>query len=603
VESTNAADGRIYVIALLVVYENASMANMTYWINEGAKYSPATTDFDGPYSKGDVTDVTYWTLGMPHGIDDGNGNAFLNTNDIGHWDYREGGSYYDFYRWDAIDPGYLNEPNDQMIHPTAEGNDRLDAAVLRLWREPPELSDLNGWDIMFPDEMEPNTSYTVTVTVKNQGSAGTGGTFNVSLLIDGVFHSKVIGVGPLGPGNNTTVNFLNVSIPECCHNFTVIKDCDNDVVESDETNNIIIEKHAVGHNTTVVRNNTELMNHSDFTLRGGTYYLEDLTIWNCAGCGIVIENTTLPFVIANCTVQNCGYDGSGALITPCSGICLKNVTNGKVIDSVMVNNTEHGISALDYSTHVDITNCTMRDHSAGYGIEVGLVTLSGGEIPKFINITCNELYDNLYGIELIGTNCTVKGNTVRDNGAYGIYVFGNANKIYNNTIENNDDYGMKMYNSSGNYIYWNDFINNNGVGVQGWDNRMTNTWNTPTQVNYPYKGSNAWCNYTGNYWDDRRDTSDTDGIMNSPYELDGGSAQDSYPLSVEWRLCGDVNRDGDVAMGDYGKLQDYVSGVGTVCSLWASDVDCHNSVNMGDYGKLQDYVSATISSLNCCNCD
>ena len=91
--------------------------------------------------------------------------------------------------------------------------------------------------------------------------------------------------------------------------------------------------------------------------------------------------------------------------------------------------------------------------------------------------------------------------------------------------------------------------------------------------------------------------------MDSSYALDGGSAQDYYPLSVEWRLCGDVDRDGSVDMGDYKKLNRYVSGTGTVCSLWASDVDCHNGVDMGDYKKLNRYVSATISSLNCCNCD
>ncbi|PXF62200.1 MAG: hypothetical protein C4B59_00900 [Candidatus Methanogaster sp.] len=134
VESTSADDGRIYVIALLVVCENASMPSMTYCINECARFSPTTTGFAGPYSEADVTDVTYWTLGVPHGIDDGNGNAFLNSNDIGHWDHHEGGSYYDFYRWDDISPDYLNEPNDQMFHPVASEYDRLSAAVFMLER-------------------------------------------------------------------------------------------------------------------------------------------------------------------------------------------------------------------------------------------------------------------------------------------------------------------------------------------------------------------------------------------------------------------------------------------------------------------------------------
>ena len=600
VESTNAKDGRIYTIALLVVYQDASMASMTYWINEGAWWTgdgPAVVNFNGPYPAG-VTDVTYWTLGMPYGIST---NPLLNDNDIGTWDYYEEG-YYDFWRWDDIDTGLA--PNNQMVHPVSGGDwQRVDAAVFRLRRGAPELPDLNGWDIMFQDEMEPGDPFDISVNVKNYGNAGTGGTFNVGLWIDGVFHNKVIGVGPLGPGENEIVNFMNIILPECCHNFTVIKDCDNDVVESDETNNIITEWHTVGHNHTVVRSNTELDEHSDFTLRDGTYYMEDLTIWNCAGCGITIENTTLPFVIDNCIVQNCGYDGNGAQIAPCSGICLKNVSNGKVVNSVIEHNTEHGISVLDYSTNVDITNCIIRDQSAGYGIEVGLVTLSGDEIPEFIDITFNELYNNFYGIELIGTDCTVKCNTVRDNGAYGIYVFGTANEIYNNTIKNNDDYGMKMYNSSSNDIYGNDFTdNNNGKGVQGWDNRVTNTWNSPTPVNYCYSGG-TYISHIGNYWSDHT-TPDTngDGIVDIPYTLDGGAgAKDFYPAMVRWRLCGDVNRDGVVNMLDYDKLYDYVSGTGTICSTGVADVNCDGFVNMLDYDKLYDYVTCG-TPLCCCCC-
>jgi len=73
---------------------------------------------------------------------------------------------------------------------------------------------------------------------------------------------------------------------------------------------------------------------------------------------------------------------------------------------------------------------------------------------------------------------------------------------------------------------------------------------------------------------------------------------DYHPLIKA--LCGDVDADGKVNMGDYKKLNDYVSGTGTVTSIWASDVNCNGAVNMGDYKKLNDYVSAVIPSLNCC---
>jgi len=94
-------------------------------------------------------------------------------------------------------------------------------------------------------------------------------------------------------------------------------------------------------------------------------------------------------------------------------------------------------------------------------------------------------------------------------------------------------------------------------------------------------------------------------IWNTAYNIDGGSNKDSYPLMKPWANytrvdCGDVDCSKGVNMGDYGNLNDYVSGIGTVDSIWASDVDCNRAVNMGDYGKLNDYVSAVIPSLNCC---
>lgn len=599
VASTDADDGRIYTIALLVVYEDGSMASMTYYINEGAWYTgdgPAVMDFNEPYPAG-VTDVTYWTLGMPHGVDS---NPELNTNDIGTWSSHAGGDFYDFYRWDNIDTNFLAEPGNQMVHPVSGGTfQRVDAAVFRLRRGAPELPDLICEDITFPDEMEPSTSYTIDAKIKNVGNAGTGGTFSASLWIDGAFHSKVTGVGPLAQGIGDTVSFSNVNLLECCHEFTVKIDCDNDVVESDETNNEMTKWHAVGHNHTVVRSDAQLMSHPDFTLRDGTYYMEDLTIWNCAGCGITIENTNLPFVIDNCIVQNCGYDGSGAQIAPCSGICLKNVINGKVVNSVIEHNTEHGISVLDHSTNVEITNCIIRDHSAGHGIEVGLVTLSGDEIPELINITGNELYNNFNGIELIGTDCTVNYNIARDNGAYGVYVFGDANKICNNTIENNDDYGMKLYSSSGNHIYWNDFINNNGGGVQAYDDSGTaNTWNTPAMVDYPYRCT-IRTNFNGNFWSEVKDPYDADGIL-VPYALAGGTATDPYPLSVEWRLCGDVNRDGSINSVDIGLLQQKVNHLAPLCNVWAANVDCENDINAVDLGLVDQKVNHPPRTLNCC---
>ena len=451
--------------------------------------------------------------------------------------------------------------------------------------------------------MRPGTGYMVNATIKNQGDAGTGVQFDVSLWIDGSFHSKVEDVGPLAADDSTIISFTNVNPGEGCHNFTVVADCDDNVAdESDEDNNAGTEHYQVGY-VIAVRSNgdfDDLVTEGLARKDGSTYYIEDRTITNCAGCGITIENTTVPFVIDNCTVRDCGYDG-GSLITHCNGICLENVTDGTVNGNTVDSNSHKGVSVIQ-STHIDVTNNTVSNHiecpTTSYGIEIGKVQIP--DETKFINITCNELYQNVYGIELIGYNCTVKGNIAQDNSIYGVYIYGRYNEVYNNTIENNDDYGIKVYNSSDNYIYWNDFIDNKYGGVQGYDDTTANTWNTPTQVNYPYKCSNAWYSYTGNYWNDHRDASDPDGIMDSSYPLDGGSAQDLYPLSVEWKLCGDANRDGGVNMMDAGVVFGYIFQSVTICNPWAADVNGDSGINMMDAGAIIGHIYQGVTLNGCC---
>ena len=490
-----------------------------------------------------------------------------------------------------------------MIHPVGGGDwERVNTAVLRLRRSPEELPDLIVEDIIFPDVMRPGTGYTIQAKIKNQGIGPAGGS-TAELYVDDVLSGSAT-VPALNAGVSTIVSFTpQVNLAADCYEFKAVADSAGVTGESDEDNNETSEHYQVG-NVIVVRNNNDfddLVTEGLARTDGTTYYIEDLTITNCVGCGITIENTTSPFVIDNCAVQNCGYNSSGTAIASCSGICLKNVTNGEVIDSVIEHNTEHGISTLDYSTQVDITNCTLCDHDSGYGVEIGLVTLTGGEIPDFITVACSELYNNYYGIEAIGNDCTLKGNIVRDNSGYGIYVFGNNNELYNNTIEENDDYGIILYNSTGNEIYWNDLTNNNG-GVQGSDNRATNTWNTPTSVDYCYNGG-TYTNFTGNYWDDWTTPDSTgDGIVDTPYALDGGAgAEDSYPLVVPWSLCGDVDRSGDVSVNiDAMKVFRNAIYEEPVCCGWAADVDCSGDVSV-NIDAMKVFRNAIYEEpLDCC---
>ena len=112
-------DGRIYLTALLVVYEDASMPEITYWINEGAPYMEKGSMCDGPGDHLDISfyfngthisnpyKVKYWTLGFPHVSN--SSTMTLNGNDIGQPDHVESYGGYDvFYRWDNISTSYLD---------------------------------------------------------------------------------------------------------------------------------------------------------------------------------------------------------------------------------------------------------------------------------------------------------------------------------------------------------------------------------------------------------------------------------------------------------------------------------------------------------------
>jgi parallel beta-helix repeat protein len=277
--------------------------------------------------------------------------------------------------------------------------------------------------------------------------------------------------------------------------------------------------------------------------------------------------------------------------------------DGRINDSTVEDNTMKGIRLVNCS-RVEIDNNLVRNNWK-YGIDVYMEAMPTVDC-EFINITCNTLTGNEYGIEMYGDNCIVRGNSIQNSDSHGIYMTGNNSKVYNNTIENSGGYGMKLNNAPttpcfGNYLYWNDIIGNNGSGVQAYDSGTTNIWNTPTQVNYPYKGGNTWYSYTGNYWNDHRDPSDPDGIMDSPYPIDPdvGSAQDAYPLSVEWRLCGDVNRDGFPDSSDIVLLNGKVYQGTALCNEWAGDMNCDDFPDSSDIVLLNGRVYQG-TSLNCC---
>jgi len=599
-------DRRVYTIALLVVFGDEDMSEITYWINEGAPYMEENSYCDGGDNHPDAsfwlngtsmianpTGATYEVLGWPHVFSACGDPRYtkLNSNDIGCPDYTGYAGGWDVYvRYDnVLDNTTLQNNNFVDYHAPSAYYMRGNVAVLVASSGG---KDLTVSDIDFPKVMRPYTDHTIEATRTNLGGESTG-PFNVSLYVDDVLNgTKPVSAG-LGGGASTPVDFI-VNLPSDCYEFKVVADCYDEVAESNENNNETSEYYQVG-TVIVVESNADLIAEADRVV-GGTYYIEDRTITNCAGCGITIENTDLPFVISNSRVHDCGDNA----------VFMHNVVNGGVKNSTLKDNNPSGIR-LEKCSYVDIANNTVQNNGI-YGIDVYMEAMPTVDCDH-INITCNTVTGNQYGLEVLCDDCIVRDNNIRSNTHpdYAMYMFGNNSKVYNNTIEDNAGYGLKLLHSAthpclGNYIYWNDFINNKGGATpQAYDSGTTNTWNTATQGSYCYNGG-IYTNYMGNYWDDHTSPdSDGDGIVDDPYALDGGTgATDSYPLMVPWRLCGDVNRDSLIHMGDALAVRNHWGFSFSLCNPWAGDVNCDGLVHMGDALAIRNYWGSGFPLGECC---
>jgi parallel beta-helix repeat protein len=203
------------------------------------------------------------------------------------------------------------------------------------------------------------------------------------------------------------------------------------------------------------------------------------------------------------------------------GFTIKNSGIGYYDSGVKIYNSEY----------CNLTNNFIFNNSQGVSIEFSHHTvILGNYFDNRVNdtrIICsnyniikeNDVNSYCMGITLVySNNNKIKYNKVRHSSNFGIHIGGSFNTVVGNNICNNSGTGIHVEGQY-NTIFHNNFINNS---QQAFD-RGNNTWDN----GYP-SGGNYWSDFdelSEGAWDNN-----SDGIVDTPYSVLGGSNQDNYPF-------------------------------------------------------------------------
>jgi subtilase family serine protease len=482
----------------------------------------------------------------------------------------------------------------------------------------PDLNITNKFETLIDD----NKNFTVNYTVKNIG-AGDAGASNTTIYIDGVNVLE-----DPAPALTSGANYTNTVGPFQCPcsqtlNITVCADNDNEVNESNETNNCMINEFAC---PPCPKPDLNITDKFETLIDGGKNFTVNYTVKNIGDGAAGASNTTFFINGTNVLEDAVPALAAGANHTntvgpfecPCSQTL--NVTvcadNGDVVnESDETNNCMINIfkcpdttppEVVDYAptgTNVPVTTNVTATFSEGVneftlnnetiivknstGIRVeGIITYDSDNFTATFDPSSNLEYCETYNVTITTGVQDIAGNNMTSNITWNFTTW-KPDLVISGQWMNWPENCTICYN-----------ITNigNGTVLAGHNTTLYVDGNEQAHdevpVNLAPNESYMGCfNWTF--------TSPQDNITvcadNNKTVTESNESNNCMSRTYK---CGDVNEDGDITLWDVSLTWQDVHVHRTPINGWAEDADCNGHVTMWDVGLLWHGVYG--SPINCC---
>ncbi|MBN1389876.1 MAG: right-handed parallel beta-helix repeat-containing protein [Candidatus Thermoplasmatota archaeon] len=285
-------------------------------------------------------------------------------------------------------------------------------------------------------------------------------------------------------------------------------------------------------------------------------YIHENTIENCIQNGIYIYgnhqyNHLVGNIINHCPTgircynsQNNYFRDNQIDNSAESGVLMYYASSCTIGGNRISNSLQNGVSIMSSNGNTVDNNDIMTNTVSGIYLEnsdqnrflgneiAGSKTGIENTFSDGSTVQQNHISKCVYGITFRGGDRAVIGhNTLLDCSLYGLTLSeSNGNIITNNTIQKSKFHGLNLISSSDNLIY------NNALA---YNNKATVIYNTSTlQAQDNFDSNSYHQNGKGNFWRDLTGPDmNSDGIVDSPYQISGLMNKDPYPLiSTEFKL-------------------------------------------------------------------